>query len=54
MKNEITKRILSSLIILPIALFFIVKGSIYFIFFLSISLLIVVFEWKHIAKKNLT
>jgi len=52
MKNETTKRIFSSLIMLPIALFFIYKGSIYFIFFLSISLLIGVFEWNHIAKKK--
>tara|TARA_B100001741_G_scaffold311311_1_gene312189 strand:+ start:40 stop:693 length:654 start_codon:yes stop_codon:yes gene_type:complete len=51
MKNETFKRILSSLILLPIALFFIVKGSFLFNFFILICFLITSYEW-HMMSKN--
>ena len=37
--NELKNRILSSIIIIPIAIFFLFQGSIFFAFFLSIFLL---------------
>ena len=52
MKNELPKRILSSLIIIPIAIFFIIKGSVIFIFFLSILFLATSYEWAIMSKKN--
>ena len=50
--KELEKRILSSLIILPIALFFLIKGSIFFIFFLSILFLATSYEWIKMIKRN--
>jgi phosphatidate cytidylyltransferase len=52
MNQEIIKRILSSIIIIAIALFFIIKGSIFFIFFLSICFFITCFEWYKMTKNN--
>jgi len=52
MNLEITKRILSSIIIAGIALFFIIKGSFFFIFFLSISFFITSFEWYKMTKNK--
>ena len=51
MNNEILKRILSSLILIPIALFFIIKGSYFFNFFILICFLVSSYEW-HIMGKN--
>ena len=51
MKNEIYKRIVSSIILIPIALFFIIKGSFLFNFFISICLIITAYEW-HMMSKN--
>ena len=51
MKKEFTKRLISSLIISPIALFFIIKGSVFFMFFLSIIFLITSSEWLKMSKK---
>ena len=51
MKNEALKRIISSIIIIPLALFFIVKGSIFFIFFITFCFLIASYEW-YILSKN--
>ncbi len=53
MNKELIKRILSSIVLIPIALFFIVKGSILFLFFISICFLIVSYEW-HMMSKNKT
>ena len=54
MKKEFEKRILSSLIIIPVALFFLIEGSVFFTFFLSILFLATSYEWiKMIKKKNL-
>ena len=53
MINETFKRILSSIIIIPIALFFIIKGSAYFIFFLITFFLISSYEWFSMIKKKI-
>ncbi len=52
MIREFEKRLLSSLILIPIAVFFIIQGSIFFIFFLSILFLATVYEWLKMSKKN--
>ncbi len=53
MRSEISKRILSSLFLIPISLFFIVKGSFFFIFFMLIFFIISSYEWLNITKKKL-
>jgi len=53
MKNETFKRITSSLILIPIAFFFIIKGSIFFIFFLGIFFLLTSYEWIKMSKGKL-
>ena len=52
MIKEFEKRLLSSLILIPIAIFFIVQGSIFFIFFLSILFLATGYEWLKMSKKK--
>ena len=52
MQSELKKRILSSIIIIPITFFFIVQGSTFFLFFLSLLFLISSYEWIKIIKKN--
>ena len=52
MNNEFEKRLLSSIILVPISIFFIIKGSIFFIFFLSILFLATSYEWVKMNKKN--
>ena len=52
MKKEIIKRILSSIILIPIALFFILKGSFLFNFFIFICFLITAYEWHMMTKKK--
>ena len=52
MNQEITKRILSSIIIIAIAFFFITKGSFFYIFFLSICFFITSFEWYKMTKNK--
>ena len=51
MSQELTKRIISSIVLIPIALFFIIKGSFLFIFFISICFFIISYEW-HLMRKN--
>ena len=51
MKKEFTKRLLSSIIILPITLFFIFKGSYLFAFFLCLIFFVTSFEWLKMSKK---
>ena len=43
--TELQKRILSSIILIPLSFFFIIQGSFTFIFFLSLVLLVTSFEW---------
>ena len=52
MKNEFFKRLLSSIILIPLALFFIIKGSLFFIFFISFCFLITSYEWHMMTKKK--
>ena len=52
MIKEFEKRLLSSLILIPIAIFFIIKGSSFFTFFLIILFLTTSYEWFKISKKN--
>ena len=50
--NVLIKRILSSIILFLISIFFIIKGSFYFIFFLSILFLLSYLEWSNLNKKK--
>ena len=50
--NVLIKRILSSIILFLISIFFIIKGSFYFIFFLSILFLFSYLEWSNLNKKK--
>ena len=52
MNNEFTKRILSSIILIPIGIFFIIQETIFFLFFLSLIFLISSYEWIRMSKKN--
>ena len=51
MKNEFYKRILSSILLIPLALFFIIKGSFFLIFFLISCFFISAYEWHLMTKK---
>ena len=50
--KEFEKRILSSLIIIPIVFFFITKGSLFFLFFLGIFFYATSYEWFKMNKNN--
>lgn len=52
MSKELFLRIISSIVIIPVALFFIIKGSIFFNFFLFICFLITLNEWHQMTKKK--
>ena len=52
MKKEFEKRILSSVFIIPISLFFVLQGSVFFLFFLGILFLVTSYEWIKMIKKN--
>ena len=49
MNNEFFIRILSSLILIPIVLFFILKGSIIFNIFVLVFFLITLYEWHNLS-----
>ena len=53
MKKEFEKRIYSSIIIIPLSLFFLIKGSVFFTFFLSILFLATSYEWVILCKKKI-
>jgi phosphatidate cytidylyltransferase len=50
MSTEFIKRIISSIILLPLTFFIIIKGSFLFILFILICLLISIYEWNKITK----
>jgi phosphatidate cytidylyltransferase len=52
MSLDFIKRILSSIILIPITLFFIIKGSFLFIFFILICLGVIIYEWHMMSKKK--
>ena len=51
--KELQKRILSSFLLIPIVFFFILKGSFFFNFFISICFLITAYEWHMMNKKKI-
>ena len=52
-KNELTKRVFSSFILIPIVLFAIIDGSILFNFFIIICFFITSLEWLKMSKSNI-
>ena len=50
--SDFIKRILSSIILLPIALYFMLMGSFYLIFLIIICFLVSSFEWNKMTKKS--
>ena len=51
--NNLNKRILSSIILLPLVLYFIYMGSFYLIFLTVICFLVASFEWHKMIKKKI-
>ena len=51
--NELQKRVLSSLALIPIVIFFILQNNIFFAFFLSILFLVSSYEWIKMNEKNI-
>ena len=51
MSKELIKRVLSSIILLPLVLYFIIQGSYYLIFFTTICFLVASYEWVKMVKK---
>ena len=52
MNKEFLKRILSSLILIPVILFFIIKGSIFLNLFILVLFLITSYEWHNLSFKK--
>ena len=52
MKGELFKRIISSLLLIPSALFFIIKGSFFFNFFILVCFIITIYEWNMMSNKK--
>ena len=52
MNQELIKRTVSSIILIPISLFFIIKGEIFFNFFVITMLLITLYEWHFLSLKK--
>ena len=50
--KELKKRILSSLVLIPLSIFFILQENIFFLFFLSILFIASSFEWIKMIKKD--
>ena len=50
--TELKKRILTSIIILPIAIFSIYHGSLFFLFFLCVLFFLTSYEWFKMSKTN--
>ncbi len=52
MNHELLKRFISSIILIPCVLFFIIKGSIFFNLFIFACFLITSYEWHKMSSKN--
>ena len=52
MNTELIKRFLSSIILVPLTIFFIIKGSFIFNFFLIICFIITTYEWYKMTKNK--
>ena len=50
--KELQKRILSSIILIPIAIYFIFQETLFFVFFLSILFIASTYEWINMNKNN--
>jgi len=50
--SDILKRFLSSIILLPLVLYFIISGSFYLIFLTIFCFFISIYEWNKMVKKN--
>ena len=50
--KELQRRILSSIILVPVSIFFIIQGSFTFIFFLSLIFLVTSLEWFKMTKNK--
>ncbi len=50
--KEVTKRILSSLILIPLAIFFVIKGNFLFNFFILICFFITSYEWHKMSRRK--
>ena len=53
MKNELQNRIISSVTLIPLSFFFIIKGSLFFNFFLLACFFIASYEWHMMTKKKI-
>ena len=52
MQKELKQRILSSVILIPIVFYLIIKGSYFFSFLLLISIFISLYEWHLLARNK--
>ena len=52
MIKEFEKRLISSIILIPISIFFIIKGSNFFYIFFKFLFLATSYEWLKMIKKN--
>tara|TARA_B100001057_G_scaffold479398_1_gene550994 strand:+ start:1087 stop:1734 length:648 start_codon:yes stop_codon:yes gene_type:complete len=52
MKTNFEKRILSSIILIPLSFFVIIKGSFLFSFFLLTCFFVAIYEWHRMSKKK--
>ena len=52
MNRELVKRIISSIIILPLAFYFLIAGSFFSIFFIFICFIVSCYEWNKMNKSN--
>ena len=52
MSNEFIKRFISSIILLPLAFYFIIQGSFLLIFFTIMCFIVACFEWHMMSKKK--
>ncbi len=53
MNKEFFKRILSSFILIPLVLLFVIEGSIFFNFFILLILFITLYEWHYVSFKQI-
>ena len=52
MSKEFIKRLLSSLALVPLVLFFVINGAYYFIFFILVVSIISIYEWYLMSKNK--
>ena len=52
MNKELKNRIISSIFLIPLSFFFIVQGSLFLMFFLSLVFLATSYEWLKMNKKK--